>query len=191
VAPVKRGLQRGLKGRERTVVLFSDATIVRQTPPLRACWSRIGEPAEVPITGNRAKRVVYGTLNIGSGALCLDHTSENWNQSTFQAHLRRVRSQWRGWRIVLFLDRGSPHRAKATRALAKRLGIEFRFLPTACPELNPVEGLWRHVKNQILANEPTPDVETVVQRACDALTAMTQSQRRKTAGTLEDFWLAT
>lgn len=83
-----------MKGRQRTVVLFTDATIVRETPPLRACWSRIGEPAEVPITGNRAKRVVYGTLNIGSGALCLDHTSENWNRSTFQAHLRRVRSQW-------------------------------------------------------------------------------------------------
>ncbi len=96
-----------------------------------------------------------------------------------------------GWRIVLFLDRGSPHRARATRALAKRLGIEFRFLPTACPELNPVEALWRYVKNQILANEPTPDVETAVQRACDALAAMTQSQRRQTAGTLEDFWLAT
>ena len=25
--------------------------------------------------------------------------------------------------------------------LAEELGIEMRYLPTACPELNPVEGL--------------------------------------------------
>ena len=186
-----RGLQRGLKGRRRTVVLFSDATIVRQTPPLRACWSLLGEPAEVPIVGNRAKRVVYGTLNVGSGSLCLDHTSENWNQDTFQEHLRHLRSHWRGWNIVLFLDRGSPHRAGRTRALVKELGIEMRFLPTACPELNPVEGLWRYVKNQILANEPTPDVETATRRACEDLMEMAYSQRMQTAGVSEKFWLPT
>jgi hypothetical protein len=43
-----------------------------------------------------------------------------------------------GWRFVLFLDRGSPHTARASRRLARGLGIELRLLPTACPEQNPL-----------------------------------------------------
>jgi hypothetical protein len=126
------------------VVLFSDATILTETPPLRACWAKVGEQAEVPITGNRDRRVLFGAMAIGSGALCLDR-AEQWNQDGFQAHLRHLRRVWRGWRIVLFLDRGSPHTARRSRALAAELGIEMRLLPTACPELNPVEGLWREL----------------------------------------------
>lgn len=151
----------------------------------------MGEQAEVPITGNRAKRVVYGTLNVGSGALLLDRAAR-WNQDTFQAHLRRLRSRWRGWNIVLFVDRGSPHRAKRSRALAAELGIELRWLPTACPELNPLEGLWRAIKGYILANEPTPDLDVSLARAFAHLEAMRPEERLKAAGVLSgSFWLPT
>ncbi len=126
-------------------MMFSDATILTETPPLRACWSLVGRQAEVPITGNRDKRVVFGALNPRTGAAWFDESAK-WDQDAFQNHLRSIRSRWRGWHLVLFVGRGSPHTAKRSRALAAELGIELRFLPTACPELNPVEGLWRHVK---------------------------------------------
>lgn len=145
----------------------------------------------MPITGNRARRVAYGALNIGTGALLLDPAAK-WDQHTFQAHLRHLRSQWRGWNVVLFLDRGSPHTAKASRALAKELGIELRFLPTACPELNPLEGLWREIKGHVLANEPTPDLDVSLRRAFEHLRAMNGRQRLTTAGVLSgSFWLPT
>jgi transposase len=130
-------------------------------------------------------------MAIGTGALCLDRAAQ-WNQDGFQAHLRHIRSTWRGWRIVLFVDRGSPHTARRSRALAAELGIELRFLPTACPELNPLEGLWREIKGRILANEPTPDLAASLERAIDHLMAMTGPQRLKAAAVLsENFWLPT
>ncbi len=145
----------------------------------------------MPITGNRDRRVLFGAMAVGSGTLCLDRAAR-WNQSGFQAHLRHIRSTWRGWRIVLFVDRGSPHTARRSRALAAELGIELRLLPTACPELNPLEGLWRELKGHILANEPTPRLDESLQRAIDHLMAMTGRQRRKTSGVLsENFWLPT
>jgi len=172
-------------------VLFSDATIVTETPPLRACWSRAGEQAEVPITGNRSKRVLYGALSVRTGSACLDEAGR-WNQRTFRGHLWHGRSVWRGWRIVLFVDRGSPHTAKASRALAKELGIELRFLPTACPELNPLEGLWRYVKGEILANEPTPDLDAALARACEEVLDMDPAERLQAAGVMSgNFWLPT
>jgi len=49
----KGGLQRGLRNRKRTVILFLDETILRETPPLRTVWGQVGEQICVPITGNR------------------------------------------------------------------------------------------------------------------------------------------
>jgi hypothetical protein len=40
----KGGRERHLKGRKRTVILFSDEVIISQTPALRAAWGPIGEP---------------------------------------------------------------------------------------------------------------------------------------------------
>lgn len=173
------------------MVLFTDATILTETPPLRAGWALEGRQAEVPITGNRDKVVLYGALNPASGRVWFDRAA-NWNQQTFQDHLRSVRCCWRGWHVVLFLDRGSPHTAGASRALAAELGVELRFLPTACPELNPVEGLWRHVKGRVLANEPTPDLDQSLDRVYDELFLMTPNERLRLAGVLSgDFWLPT
>lgn len=172
-------------------MLFSDATIVTETPPLRACWSPVGEPAEVPITGNRAKTVLFGALNPATGTVWLDEAAK-WNQHTFQDHLRNVRLVWRGWKIVLFVDRGSPHTAGASQALALALGIELRFLPTACPELNPVEGLWRHLKGRVLANEPTPDLDASVDRIIEEVFELSGTERLRLAGVLSgNFWLPT
>jgi hypothetical protein len=76
LAASKRGLKRGLKGRQRTVVLFTDATIITETPPRRAGWALKGKPVEVPIMGNRNKGVLYGALNPRTGEICLDQAQK-------------------------------------------------------------------------------------------------------------------
>src|SRR5439155_16401516 len=127
MAAVKRGLKRGLKGRLRTVLLMLDETIITETPPLYAAYGHIGEQVRVPITGNRAKRILHGALNVGSGDVALLIT-DVWEQEEHQAFLSLVRSHWRGRHIVLFEDRASQHKAPASRAWAARLGIEVRLL---------------------------------------------------------------
>ena len=135
--------------------------------------------------------MLYGALNPETGHTCLDRALK-WNQDSFQAHLRHICSCWRGWNIVLFLDRGSPHRAKRSLELARRLGIELRWLPTACPELNPMEGIWRETKGHILANEPTPDIDRSLDRACEHILEMSPRERLHKAGVLSgNFWLFT
>lgn len=169
------------------MILFCDEVIITETPPLRAAWSKIGQALEVPITGNHDKRVLYGTLSM-QGAVELYYAKE-WDQDHFQAYLGQIRQRWRGWRIVLFLDRGSPHTAGASRQLARRLGIELRWLPTACPELNPVDHLWRHVKD-FLANEACPKVAEAVERASAYVLKLSRHERLRKAGILSpDFWL--
>ena len=86
--------------------------------------------------------------------------------ATYQAFLRQVRQAWRGWHIVLFADRGSPHTAKTSRALATALGIETRWLPTATPELHACEGLWRGAKGSWLAKRASQSIDEAADAAC-------------------------
>jgi len=154
----------------------------------------MGEQTEIPITGSREKRVLYGVLSPKRGTVLL-HGAEDWNQDQFQAVLRQIRSRWCGWHIVLLIDRGSPHKAKRSQQLARDLAIQpwhgmLRWLPVACPELNPVDHLWRHVKQDVLANEATPDVKASLARACEYITSLTHKERLRKAGVLSgNFWL--
>jgi hypothetical protein len=169
---------------------MSDATIITEVPPLRAAYAPIGAQATVPITGNHARRTIFGAINIGTGHLELLITSV-WEALTWQAFLRQIRSAWRGWRIVLFIDRGSPHTAAASRELAMNLGIELRWLPVAVPELNAVEGLWRNGKDQALANRSTDSIDDSADALCHYLLGLSPRQRLKAAGVLSGkFWLA-
>jgi transposase len=189
VAAGKRGLKRGLRERERTVRLMLDETIVCETPPLYSCYGRIGEQVRVPITGNRRKRILHGVLNIRSGAVVLLITDE-WVQETHQYFLAMLRAHWRGWHIVLFEDRGSPHTAEDSLELAETLGIELRFLPKAAPELNAMDHLWRHVKGRSLADRTTRSIEDSANQACQDFLSMTPHERLRKAGVFSgNFWL--
>lgn len=142
-----------------------DEIIIWETPPLYSCYCRIGEQACVPITGNRAKRILHGAINIKSGDLLLLIT-EVWNEQTHQFFLEMIRSHWQGWHIVLFEDRGSPHTAEESQELAKELGIEIGLLPRATPELNAMDHLWRHVKRWALSDRPTQTIDQSADEAC-------------------------
>jgi len=191
VAPGKRGLKRGLAERSRTVLLMLDETIICETPPLYSCYGRRGEQVCVPITGNRAKRILHGAINIASGAVLLLITNE-WVQETHQYFLSMIRAHWRGWHIVLFEDRGSPHRAEDSLELAAALNLDVRFLPRATPELNAMDHLWRHVKGRSLADRTVRSIETAALTVCQDIFAMPPLERLRKAGVFSgNFWLTT
>ena len=167
-----------------------DETIITETPPLYARYGPVGGQAEVPISGHRAKRILHGAIKVGSGEVALLVTSE-WDAHSHQAFLQQIRSHWRGWHIVLFEDRGPAHRAVESRALARSLGIEIRWLPRATPELNAMDPLWKHVKANALANQPTRAIDQSAEAACQYVLNLTRDERLRKAGILSGrFWLA-
>jgi transposase len=189
VAAVKRGLKRGLKGRARTVLLMLDETIITETPPLYSAYGHVGEQVRVPITGDRAKRILHGAINVKTGDVALLITEE-WTNETHQAFLGMVRSRWRGWNPVLFEDRASQHKSPGSLALAEESGIEVRLLPKATPELNAMDHLWRHTKKQTVGNRPTISIEESALAACQYIIDLSPRERLRKAGILSgNFWL--
>ena len=50
------------------MLVFTDWTLLRLFPPLRAMWAAIGTQAKVAITGQNARRVLFGAINTDRAA---------------------------------------------------------------------------------------------------------------------------
>ena len=166
-----------------------DELIVLETPPLYSCYARCGEQKSISILGGHARRIVHGAINIGTGDIQLLITPQ-WNRFTHQDFLHEIRAHWRGWHIILFEDRGSPHTAVDSRQCAAQLGIRIRFLPRATPELNAMDHLWRQTKGPALANCTTGSVDRSALTLCRDIMALSPQERLRIAGILSgNFWL--
>lgn len=169
--------------------MAEDETDLLLFPPLRAGWAVRGRPAEVPLSGRNARRVVFGALNLRTGyRLLLDR--EHQRAGDFQAFLRFVRGYYRGWHVVMLLDEDPSHTAKGSVQLAAELGVRLVWLPKRCPELNPLDHLWGHAKEAMCGNRQDATIELLVERFLDYLDGLSRWETLTKAGTLSgDFWL--
>jgi hypothetical protein len=171
------------------VILFEDETTLRWFPPLRGMWASRGEPAEVPITGQNAKRVLFGTINVRTGHRILLQRPKT-RQADFQEFLRLLRRRYGGRPLYLLLDKAPCHDTQGSRSLAARLGIELVWLPKKCSELNGMDQLWRPVKGQISANWQWTTVAEHADHAEQWVLGLGDRQALRKAGILsKNFWL--
>jgi transposase len=171
-------------------VLFEDETILRWFPPLRHAWAFRGTQAVVPITGNNAKRVLFGVINPRTGHR-LVFCRKRQRQEDFQAFLRYLRQHYPGRPLWLLLDKSPSHQAQRTQALAARLGIVLVWLPKQCSELNAMDHLWRELKRLIAANRQYPTIDEEAQHAQRWVLDLTAQEALRKAGVLSgNFWLA-
>ena len=173
----------------RAVLLFSEATILRGFPPLRYAWAFRGEQAQVKITGQNAKRVLFGTINPQTGHRVVLRRPRQ-RQEDFQAFRRELRRRYRDRPIWLLLDQASFHRALKSQQLAAQLDVTLLGLPKQCPELNAEGHLWKELKRLITANRQFRTIDDEAAYAERWLLDLTSTEALRKAGVLsEQFWL--
>jgi transposase len=134
-------------------VWFGDETTVREFPPLRACWAKVGEQREVVISGRNGRRVIHGALNAASGDFLalIRQRSRQDDCLAFVETLAQVQPEVPK---LLVWDNAPPHHPKRVAAAAAAAHITIAWLPFRSPELMPCEDLWRLAKAQVAANRP-------------------------------------
>ena len=172
------------------MLLFTDWTLLRLFPPLRAMWAAIGTQAKVSITGQNARRVLFGTIN-GRTARRTVYGGRNAGAQEVRAFLLALRQAYRrAGTIWLLADRASGHTAQATLALAKELRIEFVWLPKQWPELNAMDQLWKDLKRHVAANRQAASIDDLAERARQWVLNLTPAQARRKSGLASNkFWL--
>lgn len=142
-----------------TTVLFQDETELHRFPPLRGAWSPVGEQAEVAVPEQNGKLALYGALDVLTGETIMADYPKGRSDHTI-SFLGTVLDRVDG-AILLVWDSASWHTSKAVEAfVAEHDRLEVLPLPKRSPEDNPIEDLWRVLKNAVAAN---------LERSLDAL----------------------
>jgi hypothetical protein len=171
----------------RSVILAQDETDLLLFPPLRAGWSKRGEVARVWLSGRNARRVVFGAMNVRTGARLL-LPREKGRSGDFQAFLGEVRSAYRGWHVALLLDEDPCHTAQAS--LREAEGLSLLWLPKRAPELNPMDTLWGQGKDIVSADKQYATIDEQVERFVRHLRSLSNREALHTSGVLsKGFWL--
>ena len=162
-------------------VWMADETALREFPPLRAGWSKRGEPAVVTISGRNARRTLCGALNVASGELVATVRERGRTDDVLAAvaHLGAVRPEVPK---LLIWDNAPPHHPHRVRDAAQAAGITLAFLPFRAPELMPLEELWRGLKQTVAANRCYTSLDDLTERALAWLAAMSGPERRRRCG---------
>lgn len=171
------------------MLLAEDETDLLLFPPLRAGWSLRGQDRDIPISGQNARRVVFGAMNLWTGYR-LFLARKHQRAGDFQAFLWLLHGHYRGWHVALLLDEDPSHIAAGSVDLAWELDIRLIWLPKRAPKLNPMDHLWGDAKDAISANKQYATIDDQVSRFLRYLMALTPWEALHKAGVLSrKFWL--
>lgn len=173
-------------------VWVADETALREFPPLRASWSKRGEPATVLISGRNARRTILGALNATTGEL-VRTVRPRCRTDDVLAAVEALGAVRPGVPKLLLWDNAPPHMPHRVRGAAREAGITVAFLPFRSPELMPLEDLWRGLKQTVAANRCYASLDELAARAVAWLDGMSDDDRlrRCCLQTSKFAWLPT
>jgi transposase len=138
--------------RGEVIVVYVDEVHLHQDMEVGYSWSPVGAANWIPTSspGLAARLNWFGAYNFTDGA-CFLWEDGKCNGSTAIAFLAQL-SQWLGKtdrQVVIIWDGASYHRSKKVRSYAQQLGFEILPLPAYSPDLNPIEGLWKWLREEV------------------------------------------
>lgn len=148
----------------QTVILAADEASLYLQATLARVWAPIGQTPIVATHPGREKVNFYGTLNLHTGAVIAQRT-EKMNARTTAAHLEQILAAVPDVPILLLWDRAPWHRGPPIRELIEgNPRLEIMYLPTAAPDLNPQEHVWKATRTAVSHNHAQRDLSVLASR---------------------------
>lgn len=134
----------------RVAVLYGDEASVHRQPTLAHRWHPVGEEPRAPLAAGADTRHRFcAALDAVTGAVTYTAASK-----TTVAHLRRflarVRERYGEREVVLVWDNWPVHQHEQVLKRASELRIHLLWLPTYAPWTNPIEKLWRWLRQEAI-----------------------------------------
>lgn len=147
-----------------TVILAEDEAGVYLQATTMAVWGPRGQPLMVYCDPSRVKTNFYGTLNLHTGQEVVTQ-AETMNAAATAQHLRAILAAYPDVPILLLWDRAPWHRGPGIReVLVANPRLEIILLPTAAPDLNPQEHVWKATRRAVSHNHTQPRLPELAQR---------------------------
>jgi len=131
-------------------VISEDESIFLYDSVVRYVWAFRGSRPFILTTGSHRRTCVFGAVSLEGKQLFRQYPKVEGRN--FLAYLKMLKRKF--GRMLLFLDRSTAHRSEDVEGWLRvnRKAVKVKWLPTARPELNPVEECWNLLKDELVAN---------------------------------------
>jgi len=159
------------RAKERqALLLFGDEASFPQWGTLTYTWARRGQQPTVKTSGKRKGYKVFGLIEYFSGHFFYQGQEGRLNSAAYIAFLRRVLAQTTQY-IILIQDGAKYHTSAETKVFfaQQTTRLEVCQLPTYSPDYNPIEKLWKKIKQQDTHLHYFPTFEALTDKVEQAL----------------------
>jgi transposase len=156
--------------RAQALLLFGDAASFPQWGTLTYTWARRGQQPKGKTCGKRKGSKVFGLMESFTGRLLYQGQEGRLNSAAYSAFLRRVLAQTTQ-PILLIQDGAKYHTSAETKAFFAQQATRLQVfqLPTYSPDYNPIEKLWKKIKQQETPLHYFPTFEALTNKVEQAL----------------------
>jgi transposase len=138
--------------RDEICIVYVDESHFHQDLDLGYTWAPIGKPIWRQSTSPPLSARInwYGAYDFGQGQAFIWQEGKCNSAHTVQ-FLQRLTAglELADRQLVIIWDGASWHRSHTVRTQAQQLGIALRQLPAYSPDLNPIEGLWKWMREEV------------------------------------------
>ncbi len=160
-----------LAEQKNAYILFGDEASFPQWGSLSYTWAKRGQQPVVPTSGKRRGYKVFGLIDYFTGRFfCKGHDKGRLNTASYQSFLTEVLSKTRK-HIILIQDGASYHTSKAMRQFFEKKAnrITVFELPSYSPDYNPIEKLWKKIKEKEIHLYYFPTFDSLKNKVEEAL----------------------
>lgn len=122
-------------------------------------WIKKGVRKEIATNSGRARLNITGAVDVSSYKLVAREDSTLDAKSTIAFFKEVEKAYPTKKKIHIFCDNARYYKNRAVRAYLEDSKVELHFLPPYSPNLNPIERLWKWLKERVLYNTYYPDFE--------------------------------
>ena len=159
-------------------LMFQDEAGFGRINKPKYCWCFPGLRPVVPCHHIREYRYAYGAVEPVTGEsffLVLPYC----NTECMNVFLDGLSKAYPNDFILLPTDGATWHRSKGLRVPEN---IELFPLPTATPEMNPIEQIWKEIRKRGFRNEIFQTLEKVVDRLCVTIRSLSKETVKSITG---------
>jgi len=160
----------------KALLLFGDEASFPQWGTLTSTWARRGQQPQVKTCGKRKGYKVFGLIDSFTGHFFYQGQDGRLNSAASITFLTRVLAQTTQ-PIILIQDGAKYHTSAETTAFFAQQTARLQVvqLPTYSPDYNPIEKLWKKIKQQDTHLHYFPTFEALTEKVEQALLKFTNA----------------
>jgi transposase len=155
---------------QKALLLCGDEASFPQWGTLTYPWARRGQQPQDKTSGQRKGYKVFGLIEYFTGQFFYQGQEGRLNSTAYVAFFRRVLEQTTQ-PILLLQDGARSHSSAETQAFCAQQAARLQVgqLPTYSPDYNPMEKLWKKIKQQETHLHYFPTFEALTEKVEQAL----------------------